>query len=170
MFGPTSCTFVKQRGDIYLVGPGIDNIGKIASEAQKYPSNTVHEQLQQEECRMVPPEYVSKRVARDGNHWHMTILTKPEMHSLTEAPNSTKSSESILNFCQLFLGNRFEREKDWFALGVGEYSTEPGGGDGNNQCYFLVCCYPTATALRMKLGLPPKEFHVTLGFKESDIH
>mmetsp|Transcript_20496 Transcript_20496/g.44599 ORF Transcript_20496/g.44599 Transcript_20496/m.44599 type:complete len:84 (-) Transcript_20496:36-287(-) len=74
----------KQRGGIYPVGPDIDYVGKIASEAKNPSPNIGDEYLQQEDCRVVPPSCASTRVARDGNHWHMTIITKNEIRQLVE--------------------------------------------------------------------------------------
>lgn len=78
-------------------------------------------------------------------------------------------SERVLGFCQSFLHDRMTRGKDWFVLGIGRQS-EKSIERGNNETFFLVCSYPRAAALRRKLGLKPKDFHITLGFDQRDIH
>lgn len=41
---------------------------------------------------------------------------------------------------------------------------------GVNEAYFAVIEWPAADLLRRQLGLGPADFHVTLGFKDKDIH
>ena len=41
--------------------------------------------------------------------------------------------------------------------------------DGN-WVYFLVAQWDAAQELRTSLGLPPKDFHVTIAFNDEDIH
>ena len=78
-------------------------------------------------------------------------------------------SERVVGFCQSFLRDRMTRGKDWFVLGIGR-QTEKRTGRGKNETFFLVCSYPRAAALRRKLGLEPKDFHITVGFDQRDIH
>ena len=65
--------------------------------------------------------------------------------------------------CITFLDGCTKRSKDWFVVGLGQDSTK--------QTLFLVCAYPEGTALRKRLGLPSKDFHITIGFGEGgDVH
>ena len=65
---------------------------------------------------------------------------------------------------------------DWTALGVGK------AVDGDNEVYvththnanrvtryFVVLDWKSANEMRKSMGLSPKDFHITLGFKEKVI-
>jgi len=38
------------------------------------------------------------------------------------------------------------------------------------QVWFAVCSYPAGNRLRLELGLPLKDFHITLGYERADCH
>jgi len=57
------------------------------------------------------------------------------------------------------LGRQRELQDDWTVQGLGRVE------DGTNEAYFLVVEWASAQALRAKLGLPPHDFHITVGFK-----
>lgn len=48
-------------------------------------------------------------------------------------------------------------EEDWESLGVGRIA------QGTDETYFIVVNWPSAQSFRQKIGLPPKDFHITLG-------
>lgn len=50
------------------------------------------------------------------------------------------------------------------ALGLGRVAHE------DTVAVFVVLEWPAANALRVSLGLPPQDFHVTLGFSRTDVH
>lgn len=40
----------------------------------------------------------------------------------------------------------------------------------DNEAYFKVLQWDSANAFRTNVGLPAKDFHITVGFKTADIH
>jgi len=42
--------------------------------------------------------------------------------------------------------------------------------DGDNRVYFVVVEWTAAQRFRKALGLEPKDFHITIAFREKDIH
>ncbi|MTV38045.1 hypothetical protein [Duganella radicis] len=42
--------------------------------------------------------------------------------------------------------------------------------DGIERCFFIVCDSNDLARLRKKLGLPAKDFHITIGFINKDVH
>jgi hypothetical protein len=56
---------------------------------------------------------------------------------------------------------------DMEPLGLGRIV---GQDETENECYFVVLNWPSASKFRNILGLEPYDFHITLGFKSGDIH
>jgi len=52
----------------------------------------------------------------------------------------------------------------WIDVGCGATT------DGAARAAYRVVCWPAAAALRAALGLPWKDLHITLGFKDHDVH
>lgn len=88
----------------------------------------------------VPAAFADAQKKRDKDTYHITITT----------PEETKT----LKVPDLEIGTQF------FILGMGS----------SCDCYYLVCHYPSADVFRMKNGLAPMDFHVTLGFNHADNH
>jgi hypothetical protein len=42
--------------------------------------------------------------------------------------------------------------------------------DKEDVAYFVVLDWDSANQYRMELGLPKKDFHITLGFERNDVH
>jgi hypothetical protein len=42
--------------------------------------------------------------------------------------------------------------------------------DQDDVAYFVVVDWESANTYRLELGLPKKDFHITLGYKLNDIH
>jgi atypical dual specificity phosphatase len=57
--------------------------------------------------------------------------------------------------------NETTYELSFVDLGLGCYKSE---------VYWVVCSFPQGDIIRQKLNLPPKDFHITLGYKTQDIH
>eukprot|EP00913_Durusdinium_trenchii_P002826 g2617.t1 len=53
---------------------------------------------------------------------------------------------------------------DWVDVGTGTCK------DASGESAFRVVLWPAAAAMREKLALPPKDFHITLGFQGCDVH
>ena len=85
--------------------------------------------------------------ARDrGRVYHMTVVTPPEMKTLSRERGAFPAQITIE------------------YLGVGRAS------DRNSEAWFIVCRSEAIEQWRRENGLPPKDLHVTLGFDPKDVH
>jgi atypical dual specificity phosphatase len=91
-------------------------------------------------------EYINKQQERDNNKYHCTII------SSSEVPTISDFQEFIID------------DDDFFILGLGKCSKE------NNEAYYLVVYCELFNKIRQQYKLATKDYHVTLGFKFSDIH
>ncbi|DBA01417.1 TPA: hypothetical protein N0F65_007314 [Lagenidium giganteum] len=80
--------------------------------------------------------------ASPADEWHITLVTKAEMHQLDAA---------VLAEAESAVGTK------WYPIGVG----------GHGAAFFVVCVWPKAQAFRAKHGLPIKDFHVTVTLANS---
>ena len=88
------------------------------------------------------------KAARDrGYHYHLTTVGPPEMRKMGGLHQNP--------FPQMY-------KVDFEGLGKVE--------EEGNEAWFIVCSSPELTRWRTERGLPPKDFHITLGFTEKDIH
>lgn len=79
---------------------------------------------------------------RDGDMYHMTILTPKECKGVTS------------------LGDFSLHGLELFDLGVGV----------KDGCYFVIVLAPKLQKFRKTIGLGPTDLHITLGFLSSDVH
>lgn len=94
----------------------------------------------------VPQEYAKQKEKRDGGDaFHLTAISSNEASN--ELINQTLTDFSGEEFSVAVLG-----------LGI------------NGDCYYLVCASLELDNLRVKIGLSSKDFHVTLGFNQTDKH
>lgn len=104
-----------------------------------------------EKFRKIEPnwkEYEAKKTQRDrGRELHITVLTPRETRSLKRRGVKIKLPE-------------FQIE----PVGVGKALEE------DNVSYFVIIKSKEINEYRASLGLPPHDLHVTLGFKQKDIH
>lgn len=85
--------------------------------------------------------------ARDGEHvYHVTVMTPQEFKPYR------KNSDLVV-----------PDNTDFTMRGVGKIT------DGNREAWFVVCSSPSTDQWRASLSLPPKDYHITLGFDEKDI-
>lgn len=130
----------------------------------------------------VPEALVSRRVLLRGRLQHMTIISPPDMKKLDPQYGKGKSALLALikmrllgsNLCVLGLGrvdSSTERTTltSWDGQEIKTSLDFPANG-GLQESYFVVVKWPQAQQLRNELGLPPKDFHITLGFTTRDIH
>ena len=100
----------------------------------------------------IPTEYINNQIKRDGNHHHITLLRKNELPSsydmdlLIESIKNRKYYNTIL------------------PIGIGKIRK------GNEEAYYQIVYWPIGNEIRRELNLSSKDFHVTLGFKNKDIH
>jgi len=121
----------------------------------------------------VPSEYQKKQQERDRGHFHLTIMLKREMKDAianiqkdndlvglwTELSKThTKDEDCLLALIQKVC------ENDLVDLGVGRVSKN------GEDAYFKVIDWPTGHKFRKSCGLDAKDFHITIGFKDKDVH
>ncbi len=90
--------------------------------------------------------YRQHQASRDDNAFHVTLVNPYEYQALIDKTTSLSQKVSI----QLH--------------GLGRVS------QGKHSSYFVVASSADGQFLRQNLLLPTKDFHITLGFKEHDIH
>mmetsp|Transcript_4416 Transcript_4416/g.10612 ORF Transcript_4416/g.10612 Transcript_4416/m.10612 type:complete len:1152 (-) Transcript_4416:225-3680(-) len=189
---PAASILKRERGNLCLAGTDIDFVGIVAADAalkdwhlsQDCVANRiVRDGVHQHMTLLSRNEisYLVEKVASDGDS-ATALYIMLEDDELTEPKNNTMDNEmnkktrnmhlrvKVMRFCELFLEDRTTRTQDWFIHGIGRQGELQFGEGEKNWCFFLVCSYPRAAALRKKLGLAPKDFHITLGFNERDIH
>jgi len=100
--------------------------------------------------QIVSKDFIHNQVTRDAGIHHITLIFKKEL----------EVSKNILKT----LVDDLKSVKGWDKIII------VGLGQVKNQVYYYVVLWPAGNAFREKLGLKPKNFHITVGFKESDIH
>lgn len=96
-------------------------------------------------------EFERNRFHRDGVNYHITVLNPREYRDQ-------------LNKAQITLGTLEGAIIEFTLVGLGAVS------DGDNWAYYVVAESNDADEIREALELPKRDFHVTLGFRESDVH
>lgn len=87
------------------------------------------------------------KAQRDRGHaYHMTVVTPPEMKALRAGGGAPPTTATVI------------------CHGVGKAS------EGSHEAWFVVCSSPEVAAWRGSVGLPPKDLHITLGFRGKDVH
>ncbi len=84
---------------------------------------------------------------RDNQHHHLTIIG-PNEYEVTDEGEFTTILEKKVQFS---------------ALGIGLSSK------GTDYSYFAIIDSPDLTRLRNQYNLPPRDFHITLGFSKKDV-
>lgn len=130
----------------------------------------------------VPNQYVQNRIQRDrGSNQHITIFIKPEMKKALKFIEKNKKNiggknkeagkiidqigTSPKKMFNLFLQlSATCLKNDWKPLGIGK------AVQGEDEVYYMVVDWPSAVELRTLLGMPEKDFHITIGFKKKDLH
>eukprot|EP00288_Rhodomonas_lens_P014587 CAMPEP_0177705408 /NCGR_PEP_ID=MMETSP0484_2-20121128/8691_1 /TAXON_ID=354590 /ORGANISM="Rhodomonas lens, Strain RHODO" /LENGTH=961 /DNA_ID=CAMNT_0019216831 /DNA_START=63 /DNA_END=2948 /DNA_ORIENTATION=+ len=97
-------------------------------------------------CEKIPTSCRDKRVDRDGESFHITVLSPNDA-------NVVKSKDLAKHFGKV-------TARDIFFLGVGTV----------NGVYFCVVESPLIQKIRKSFGLTRKDLHITLGFQVSDCH
>jgi len=137
-------TIVRKNILLYAVGENVEEI------SQKY-------------LERVPKAYVRNREERDGSSHHVTLIS----------PEDNRFLKKTLGLSNRQVGRRIKEIQDQIAglpvtgmrdVGLGRASS------GNNEVFFVVIDWPEGDKIRLECGLPKKDFHITLGFKISDIH
>lgn len=133
------CNVCSCRGAICLVGPSVEAAASLSLDA-------------------VPLMWQTCRHSRDGEVFHITILTKAEVRELEAA-----GQQDVLSSLRTLLETH-HMAWTWFDVGHGTAKDKTGAAA------FRVVIWPAAAAARQSLQLPPKDFHITLGFDMHDVH
>jgi len=94
------------------------------------------------------PEQAAATYKAIGADYHLTIFTAEEV--------KTNSIDIHVVEQQLDKGDRI------YSYGLGCLAEE--------QVWYAVCSFPAGNRLRQSLGLPLKDFHITLGYMRTDCH
>ncbi|NES25327.1 MAG: hypothetical protein F6K41_42135 [Symploca sp. SIO3E6] len=92
-------------------------------------------------------EYTLNQQRRDHSTHHMTVVNPLELPKIE--PQTLEPFVGYPVNIQIF--------------GIGTVK------DNENETYFLVCQCHETTNMRKIIGLTPKDFHITLGFKAQDV-
>ncbi|KAF0973492.1 hypothetical protein FDP41_008196 [Naegleria fowleri] len=121
----------------------------------------------------VPKEYQKKKDDRDkSSHHHITLMLKEDVKKALEAlpnvfpdflpPNANAESLNIEHLLNVMAQNvNFSEIK---CLGIGRQAK------GSDETLFLVVEWPSANSFLQKVNATTRDFHITLGFKDKDIH
>jgi len=144
----TSC-----QGCIMVKGEAIDAIARKGIESTEIHARSL-----------------KNRAERDGEHFHLTVLSKAEVNSL----KGTKSVDSLISKARKELKLRAETESasagvaepPLLSLGVGK------GNASKSTAHFCVILWPELLKYRRSLKLSNAKFHphITLGFHPQDVH
>lgn len=93
-------------------------------------------------------DYLERKFRRDGDEFHVTVVRPTETENLPR---------DLLLSCQ-------DRAVSFNCLGLGQVSQT------DNEAFYVVVDSPEVLALRDQLCLPGHDLHITIGFKQTDIH
>ncbi len=93
--------------------------------------------------------YVLNQQLRDEYRYHMTLISPIECKAASKQETYQAIEGSLVYYNLVGLGRVFKREEEVF---------------------FVVAESLEMDNLRKQVGLPKRDFHVTLGFKNGDIH
>jgi hypothetical protein len=142
-------------GHVYLEGLPIDLLG---AEAQA----------------LVDDQARKYRVERDGMHSHCTLVhsshaellkkDRPKCLGPAASPDGSNEQDTYSFETELveFFAKRLDTPIREFGLGRAT--------SGPHTAFFRVLQWPQLNALRVELGLPLIDLHVTVGFKSQDVH
>lgn len=94
-------------------------------------------------------EAKKNRENRDGPSYHLTIITPLEVGSLSKEHLKLLNDLPEMSFVPQKVGHAVS---------------------GDNECWFITVHSPHGDYLRKQVGLPKKDFHITLGFRDEDVH
>lgn len=131
---------VVKKGCLYLVGQDIDEIANKWIKWYK-KDNSGDMNFQKR---------LEKRTEcdSDAEHFHITVIASKEFKKI-------KSSFTIPETDNFKI----------FDMGIGVIN-----GSQYESCNYVIIYSPQLQKLRKKYGLPNKDFHITLGFSNKDIH
>jgi len=93
--------------------------------------------------------YILNQKSRDEYNYHITVIDPIEYQD-----NTKQALYQTLEGCPV----------DYHLIGLGRVKKD------QEEVFFVVIESPKMDNLRAQVGLPKRDFHVTLGFKHRDIH
>ena len=126
-----------------------------------------------------PSAWQQQRSRRDGPQHHITFLSKSDLQCLTQScladvpatiwedaganvPDAADVNSVSRSICAML--SKMPSCWDWIDIGTGSCKDDAG------ESVFRAVLWPAAAAVRAKLGLQAKDFHITLGFHGCDVH
>jgi hypothetical protein len=106
--------------------------------------------LPAERPALSPDEEELIKGLKNRGEYHITIISAEEVAKL---PPDTFEK-----------GTRYEIPGEPVERGLGKVQ------QGNDVVYFMVIDWPEAQQFRASYGLPPRDFHITMGYSNKDIH
>ena len=138
---------VAERGCVFLVGEAVEDV-------VHYGASSHHPEIQR---------YCSRRRRDDSRH-HITLITKHECRCLQQRQQLQHLQDSLREMMKP--GESSEPLSLRFVdLGVGRTSSPT---DRTSRATYHVIAWPGGDVLRAEVGLPPKDFHITLS--DVDVH
>jgi hypothetical protein len=102
-------------------------------------------------------EYISNQKKRDLGSYHLTVINTGDYNKLAKEMGMDKfinSLESVFKY----------EISDLKMMGIG--TAERSG----NRTYFIVCKSDKINTILERYNLPPKDLHITIGFKWKDVY
>jgi hypothetical protein len=123
-------------------------------------------------CAHVTDAERARRAERDGDHHHITLVSRPECEWLAQQPGPWHGKQPAELLSELVRRAAQTLRNDWRDLGVGRVveANKFAKAGPPNWAVFRIVAWESANAFRRAIGLPPADFHITLGFARDDIH
>jgi hypothetical protein len=102
-------------------------------------------------------EYTKNQQVRDKGHYHITVINVMDYNRLMK----DIGMDEFINSLDTILKYEIDDLK-MFGVGTAEKS--------GNRAFFVVCQSDKLDAIRTRFDLPKQDFHITLGFKDKDVH
>mmetsp|Transcript_51518 Transcript_51518/g.130947 ORF Transcript_51518/g.130947 Transcript_51518/m.130947 type:complete len:1157 (-) Transcript_51518:39-3509(-) len=145
------------RGIVTLAGPAVDRVASAGLGS-------------------VPAAWQQQRCKRDGDGFHITAFSKQDLQLIARGLREgslqllqdvkTPDPEDLPSVAEYVVQSISRRPGSltWIDVGEGRVSNEDG------ESAFRVVMWPAAAAARSDLGLAAQDFHISLGFRSSDLH
>jgi hypothetical protein len=149
--------------------------GELCDLPEQHMATTINES----ESKIVPSAYKEKQRNRDGNAYHMTIMLKKDLEQAAKVIDEVYSTvieqirqkeklpakfDTDAKLRVLYVLSEVALSDDYQILGVGRVKKD------TEEAYFRVVKWPSVNTFLKKVGLAEKDLHITVGFKENDIH
>jgi tRNA nucleotidyltransferase/poly(A) polymerase len=110
------------------------------------------------------PPYSIPDGLKNRGEFHITIIEPPEVSKIAKTLKGQGLSSAEVDAQLKTKVGALTVDGEPQMIGLGKQTS------GGNETYFAVVKWPEAQLLRDQLGLPSKDLHITLGFKEKDIY